>query len=422
MENSRHREHLLSPRALTFYICVAALCYNMPCFKYAIPYTVQGLLLLSSYIIFFYESNFQTRNLFISLACSLLLFIITIFFTYNGYWTEAINEIIRFYRFLAPGYLYLLLRHYTFSHKKLGLIILSIFSAIIFYTSTRTIIELNTNPMVARLLAAGIVADDLAIIRAANVAGYQLSYAIGFATIICLAFALHYKSKYSKLTFTFAYLFLFYFVFRTQYTTLLILTTLGSYIVMYIYSRNKSWKQLFIVLSLFLAVAVPFFMLMLSQLHDRETSMISMKFTQLLDFSRTGDLSAVGNRPSLYLEAFDRFLISPLIGNPVYIYNQANISMYHSHSTLFSYLQSTGLVGTLCVYVPLFCLYNAIMHNMKEISPFLKECYKLVFVMLIILSVVNPIDYCFEISFIVFLFIPLLIDQTRNPIRKNHDH
>lgn len=365
-----------------------------------------GAFLLLTYVMCVHNSRIEVNPYFCIILAACVLGICSFLVTQPGNVTETINEIIRALRFLAPAILYLFLNgngktNYTYMN------IMSAASIALFlYITIQTLIAVETNPMIARILAYGLgISDEMAAYRNQNVGGFEFSYSVGFMTVMSLYMTMAQEIKWKKVIWGMLLSLNILFVIRVQYMTLLILTTAFSVILLLKVSQNPLWKIILIILVGMFIILIPTLASYLSQ--NVEETMLAYKFGTFSNFFSSGDFSEFGKRPRYLLEAIGRFLWSPLWGNKIVDGGIIMAEYNEVHSTFFGYLQNMGIIGWSCFYLPMFMMTKRI--RCSFVNSKTQTVYRLIVAMFVVLSILNPINYSFEICFTVFLIIPCIL-------------
>lgn len=389
---------------LVVYTVIIAVCYILPGIKYRVPYIPEAIALLMTYVFYIRAERRITKLLSSVLWCSGWLMGVAFFVMYRWEAVSAINEFIRAVRFFAPAFLYLLLwkEQERNPHSKNMKYVFVVLSGVFLYVAAKTIQQINQDPMVARILASGELDEYRQNLRFQNIGGFEFSYALGFVVFFTFAMVIVEKRLWGKLLWLVLSVIGFYYIFRVQYGILLWMTVLGCCLISYRETSNGIWKTMML---LGMVIATVFIGEILGFLQGFAGEMLKEKMGEILAWINGDGISVLGSRPRLYREAFLRFWHSPIWGQPASIGGVAVPGMIENHSTLLAYLQGMGVLGTFALYYPIFCSKNAILDTFsrgKKGAIF----YRVVILMFLILSMLNPIHYCFEISFVIFLYIP----------------
>ncbi len=404
-ENMINRTRSTS-KLILYYILIIMYCYMLPMIKYSLPYVIMAFFLLITYLFCIYKGRIRIDPCVITIVCSCILGFLTILVTHPLNFTEGINEMIRSLRFIAPALLFLFLE----GDGKPNLSYMRIVSIAAFFlfgfVAVQTLIALQTNPMLARILAYGIGIDEqMAAYRFQNVGGFEFSYSVGFIAIVALYLSLSAKKKLYKIIWLAVYGFALFYVIQVQYMTLLILTIVFSVVLIYQLSKHTLFGFLIAVFTVIALLSIPTVIDYLSQ--NASGDMLAYKFGTFKEFFENGDISAIGKRPRYLLEALGRFFESPLWGHTISENGKIFQEFNEVHSTFFGYLQNMGLIGFCGFYIPFFLVGKHILNTLQSKQN--KNCYRTILLMLLVLSILNPINYCFEVCFTVFLIVPCIL-------------
>lgn len=388
----------------TIYALIVSTCYILPAIKYSVPYVPLALILLFTYCLTIHNGKINTMFIFPTLISSFGLAIMSFIIMRRGDLIEAINESIRELRFMAPAILcFVMIKKLN---KKAMRIVFAWLSVVVLFICGNTINALNTNSMVARILASGTVSQEMANYRFQNVGGFEFCYAIGFVAVLFLHIFLQTKKLLLKMISSLVYIYLMYFIIRTQYMTLLLLSICISIIIVYLNFPKRKIKVILLLVIVALLIEIPSIMNYLGGLTNSNESILTAKFMQISQLFSGEDISVIGSRPELYSDAFQNFLYSPIWGNVTMINGNVIGNMDKCHSTLLGYLQGMGIIGGALFYYPIFKASKIIERSFKTYSTTSVYTWKCLLLMFILLSILNPIQYCFEICFILFLYIP----------------
>ena len=193
------------------------------------------------------------------------------------------------------------------------------------------------------------------------------------------------------------WLFLFLFCLKTQYTTLIFLITSFSVFIFTSKMKSKLWRFALILSIIILCLVLP--MLLTFFAAHTEYTMLARHFYDVADFLQGSSLNS--SRGENYWRVFKLFLQNPILGADL---SDAN-NLYwvnHSHSTFFCLLAGYGILITFLWYFILCRIYKKIASHLRH-----PKDLRVIFVMLFILSVLNPITV-FEIFVMTMLFVPLM--------------
>ena len=386
----------------TISICV---CYILPFVKYSVSYVPEAIALLLTYLFYIESVGGITKLLQKILFCSVGLMIMTLLVMHQGSAKESINEFVRSMRFFAPGLLYLMFFQRGAYGQRGMKYIFWVLSALFAFICIRTIQGVREVPLLARILASGELDEEMTRFRFQNVGGFEFCYAVGFILLAMFALFMIKRRPWEKVAAMTMVVFGAYFVVVVEYMLLFLIVCIGCYILAFSETKNVIGKFALILLLVVAPILIPVFF---GFIQNMSGDMLSGKISSFLEFLTGEAVSILGSRPRLYMEAFLRFLSSPLWGNPASINGVEVAGMIENHSTLFGYLQGMGVFGGIFFYVPLIAMIREIRNTFYE-NYLMVKAYDVICAMFIVLSVVNPIQYCFEICFVVFLYIPCAV-------------
>ena len=278
------------------------------------------------------------------------------------------------------------------------------------YIATASLSALSKNPMIMRDMAGGSELDILTPARLRGVGGYGTAYAMG-----ALFIAFWGIRKYIKKSFIPPILFYViligtaWIVVESQYATLFFISILGVAIYYYIESKTTTQKVIIVLFTILLL----FFSKALIQLGMSIQSLDVLRFKFELIYNGIWGGSGVenisGDRSQLQLSAWDLFLSSPIGGVPRF----SSMEAYNrAHSTIFTVLIASGLIGFIS-YISLFI--SALSRSIKTcLSNRAKELYIPVVLFYLAFAFLNPIDYTFDCSWVIFYVVPLLLVMVVN--------
>lgn len=367
----------------------------LPVVKYSVPYVVAGLFsLIPLIIVAFYDQKY----------CKLLVmfcilgFIHGFLYFVNGYatWTEIINEPIRCIRYFIPCVLFDKL---CYASEKKKVLVWLFITVLFLFVAISTLVGVSQNPMLARLLATGeSMSEEIAAYRFQNAAGFEFCYALSFTTPLWTYLLVRGKSIMKFLT-LFPLLFVFYFALQVQYMTLLLICIASIFLVLLFCAKGIFKKISAILISAIILVLLPTIM--------REIANSGVEYILRTKLNNMADvlegklgLGDTTSRTELYFKAFETFLTNPFVGSA----NSDNV--IKAHSTIFGTLASTGLIGSISIFYGMyFCCSQTVILLKKKANSL--SVYNICIVLFVILMFVNPIHYAYEISIVMFLYIPL---------------
>lgn len=288
-------------------------------------------------------------------------------------------------------------------------------SAITFYTA---------NPSAARLLAADFTAFENLYIGG----GYAIAFgsALLVVYLVSVLFEKSLKSGWKYLTILFVCV-LFLLIFKTESTTTLISSVVGSIFSIYISIRHKKSRRAKFLLYLTIIAVFIFFVTggfeqiasymidstdnSSDDLYARRFNRIGMKLLSFGSDSPIHEENYVDDRWGLVVESFNTFLEHPIfgvgykIGN---VFSKLQESGVGTHSEICDMLAQFGLVGS-------WFFFKYVKEGLKVTSHHVTN--KAYYITLTIMAIMNPFHY-FHGLFVLFFLIPMiniyLISNTRH--------
>lgn len=377
------------------YTSLIMVCYILPALKTTIPYIFAALLMLVFLPIAMIKMQ---NNLNFCIVLLTATFLSALFYFINGICglSDMVNESIRYIRFFLPVIWTLYALRFCSPKQQRNMLI--IFGIVMTFILIKTITALENDIWIARILAQD-KATDTAEIRAyrmGNVGGFEFSYMMGIV-VICLTWAaLRCEKVFAKILCVAGAVIGFYYIIQTMYMTLLILTSIGILLLLFLNTKKIYIKIILVICSMVLAfLLVPLFKY-LSEVFSG--SLLSTKFSQFYDALTGGGVDSLGSRPGFIMEAVQRWLKSPIWGG-------YDVSV-RTHSFIFSTLEAIGLIG---LFAFLWCIWKAYKSITLELRKKNAETILLTIVFLYVftLAVLNPIGYVFEVTIVAFFITPL---------------
>ena len=380
----------------------------LPIVKYSIPYIFAGLFSIVPLLIVSFNDRKYCKILI--LFC-IFGFLHGLIYFVNGYgtWTEIINEPIRCIRYFVPV---VLLRKILSSSRKKRVITWFIISGLFLFVAISTLNGVRQNPMLARLLATGSsMSDDIAAYRYQNVGGFEFCYALGFTTPIWLYLLI--REKGLKRFFALVPLIIvFYFALQVQYMTLLLICAASVFLVLFFCVKGSLKKLGIIFLSIAILCLLPTIMRRIA--YSGVESVLSQKLLNMADvLEGKQQLSDTTSRTRLYFEAFEVFLSNLFVGAA----NSAAAS--NAHSTILGAMASSGILGGISICFGMYSCCRETIGNLIQADRKSMVYYICIFLFVMLLFV-NPIHYAYEISIVMFLYIPLTL-MIFSPNKKSHE-
>lgn len=377
------------------YTMIVMFCYILPYTKVTVPYIPMALLMLISLPILANQNRQLLNYSILLVVASVMLMLI---YAISDYFTlvEAINEMIRNIRFFIPAmWTIFVYRTCNNNHRKA---ISAFFWILVFFILYKTISALANNQWITRILAQSATSDTAEIrsYRLGNVGGFEFSYMIGILTMLLVWTAINCKKMNVKVASIVAAVLCFYYIIQTMYTTLLLLTTVGILALVLLNVKNLLTRIALVIGFIVLAFSLPALFGYLSML--LEGSLLSSKFLQIQSALTGGGVSKLGSRPEYMFEAIEGWVHSPIFGGYSYTYKV--------HSFFVGLLESCGLFGVF-TWLMIFRMTH------KMISREIIKCgiqpnlFHIVMLWILLLSLLNPIGYCFELTIAALFIVPI---------------
>lgn len=274
------------------------------------------------------------------------------------------------------------------------------------YVCINTFLAIQSSPDIMRNLDGN---SDMAFVtsmRMSGIGGFGFAYTMGL--LFVALFALHnYRIAISKNPLVYwAILFAIgYFVLCTQFTTLLFIIIFSIFFYYFLDSRTIIKKLKFIILLFLAYYFFQSFILLGISLFEGQT--LGIKFQMIYDgIWVNNDLEHVSaERSEWQLDAFRLFLSSPIWGNYI-LKGNAAIAFDRAHSTILSIMCSTGLLGLFSYFSTYIRIAKYQANNLfdKKERTLYFSCIAYYF----FFSFFNPTDNVFELSWTLFITVPLL--------------
>ena len=398
MENvlvkKRYKPKKLTTWIFTLYVAFTMSCYLLPSVPLVLPYTFMAPLMLVSFILIFQSIDLIKYSVMVIVTSLFLMFTVLILqdISIVGGVNNALREIRFFLPVLWVGFAL------NYAEEKQRRFILGVFLVIVSFVIFRTLQAVQVEPMIVRLLAQDKtrLSPEINAFRRSNVAGYTFSYMMG-AVVICSTWVtVKAPTKLIRVIGIISLVSSFYFVVETMYATLLILSFVSIMIVLFVHSKN-----LFVRISLVLFALVGVFFMeeiteWLSELFSF-SRVLHIKFADIHNAIKYGDVSEVGSRPQLIKGAIENWIQSPIFGSS---------TINRAHSTIFSVLQESGIVGLSLWGATLASASKLITKKMKSMD-IDTRVFGICVAYIAILSIFNDIRTIYELSIVVFCVVPI---------------
>lgn len=392
MLQSKKKSNSIIPTCFLIYCFITSTVYFLPYTKFVVPYYIAGLLMLVSLAFLFMKSNRTHLYICVLMICSMILMLICM----NSFVT-GLNEMIRNVRFyMTCLWALYVIDNCTDKQKKYFLFF---FALVIVYILYRTNSALNEEPWIVRMLAEDKANSTAGLnsYRLANVGGFEFAYAIGIVTLIFVYTFIHSKKLYIKILALIASILLFLFVTKTMYATLFILVVLGVFLLFALNCKNTVVKVLLVIIGIVLAFNLkPILYYTSVILPDR--SLLSDKFYGMYQTLLTGNASYMSSRPEKMLEGLQIWAQHPIFG----VGGEESIS----HSTIIGTLSNFGIVG-FSIFVTLMEYTRRIIVKALRRNNTSTALFTVSYLFLLVLSLLNPVGYVFEVVIMVFFIVPV---------------
>lgn len=307
----------------------------------------------------------------------------------------------------------LFINHYYLFYKKdyqtLGKIA---FYFILFFTigSLQTYFGLLTYPMASRQLATGLP-EFSEIYGRLGIGGFGFIYS-GTFLLLAIFYAMfrgnNLFSLKNKLLMRFAIVVIFLMLLKASFATSLLITFCGILLILFV--RNKLTLLMTLLFSVIFitfsseSLIAEFFLTIADSFS--ENPVLNEKFTDLADTFHSSSLDGqAGTRVDLYLSSFNVFLANPFFG--IYgPFGDQNASLVGGHSGWFDLLAYYGLFTSIPLFLALYFNFKIHFNILKKSNfhVYLTILYFLIF----IFGLINPILYVYEIGFVLFYIIPAI--------------
>lgn len=359
------------------------------------------------------DLNWLTKKIYLNLVFVLIFFVTFIPYIIVGdlqYGEAGANAILISFPLFFMG---LFINHYYMFYKKdyktLGKIA---FYFLVFFTfgSLQTYFGLLKYPMASRLLATG-VSEFSEIYNLMGIGGFGYIYS---GTFLLLSISYTYLRRRNLLSIKYRILIIFSIVviilmlLRASYATSLIITFCGLVLILFV--RNKLTLMITLLL---IVIVVTFvsqsliaeFFLIIANFFS-ENPILNEKFVDLAStFSYSSLDGQTGTRMDLYISSLKVFLENPLFGIYGPFGNQ-NARLVGGHSGWLDLLAYYGLFTSIPLFIAFY--YNFKIHfslfKKSKFNNYIAILYFLIFVF----GLINPILYVYEIGFVLFCIIPAI--------------
>lgn len=378
------------------YVSLYLLLGLLPSVEYSVPYVIAGLFAMLPMIVASLRNGRYTMILLCLIGLGMIQGLIAAFLG-NGAITEIVNEPIRSIRYFVPCVLFGRLSKESRGMQKYVWVFIT---AIILFVAITTLAAVETNPLIARILANGSLDAELTAYRMQNIGGFGICYAVALTYAAWTYIAFHSRGT-KKVIAIAAIIFEFVFAVQVQYMTMLLLCILAFLLVILFCSDNKLLKVLSVMIVIVSLAFLPFFLRWIAQMDvGAQIQSKLIHFAEALDGSRA--FSQITSRVELYKDALLDFLSSPIWGT------RNSVAAGTSHSTFLGIAAATGILGLASLIYGIVQCYKETARNLLGMDMNMTS-FKISFAVFMVLAVVNPVHYIYEISIVMFLYVPLTL-------------
>ena len=282
------------------------------------------------------------------------------------------------------------------------------------YVAVNTLIALSTNPLIMRELT-GTTEESLnRVSRMAGVGSYGIAYSMGALFIAFWGIRKYIKNSFIPPVVFYALIIVAaLMVVQSQFGTLLFITIGG--IALHYFIEAKTFGQRLFVLGISIVVILLSRTLISLGMTMLNGEVLRYKFELICEsiWGGGGADNISGERSQVQLGAYRLFMESPIYGYSGF----DNLDAYESaHSTILSVMVASGIIG-LISYLGMF--YSVIKRTIVNCFTSKKEkrLYYPVVLFYLSFAFLNPIDFTFECSWIIFFVIPLLYYMVFNKVK-----
>lgn len=383
---------------LVLYLIAYLLLTLLPMVKYSVPYLVAGVFCLLPLLAAGWRNSKYGAVLLVLFVWGALQGTVA-YLTGNAAVTELINEPVRAMRYFVPCVLYEMLANKPRRQQRL---IWCFASAVMLFVLFSTLTAVTENPMIARLLAGSVTqTQNLNVFRMQNVGGFEFCYAVGFTAPVWIYLLLRGRWPV-RIACAAALLLVLYFAFQVQYMTLLLLALLSVALTVLLCADKISVRIGIGAAMLLLVLLLPTLFEWISGFEGLGMQLRDKFFSLSQAFSGTGTLNDTSSRFELYRNALLDFIRSPLWGSV------SSAASAASHSVFLGTASSAGVIGLGFVIWWMRRYYRHDLSSLRAQSIDTKP-FSAAFILFLVLAMLNPVQYCYEISAIVFFYVPLTV-------------
>lgn len=379
-------------------------------------YTVSVTIIASLVVIFIVMVMFRKPRYINKIGIVMLMFAaISLMYFIVAYPMDTKKAILifmeQFMMFVPAFFAFYIRENYPRKQKIVLLIFLCVLQV---FVGLNTLVALETNPMIVRLLTSGTSEEGKDITyRLLNIGGYGTAYSFVFFFITGLITFVRTNSKKIKIVSIIAMVLSVFILVSAQFGTSILLLLLA--IVLFVYYRSTKWTSKAVVIGAIL-VGVTILPVILRFIADNiGNGILNERLLALADLfqNKSTNDADLGLRNQYLTEGIYLFLKSPLWGHQISVNGVKLIELY-SHSSYVDLACCTGIIG-LAIYIKA-TLYSAKL-TINQIDKEEKNLFKVGMIVFFVLGMLNPNWGIYEINIVLFLIIPLILDLTQ-PITK----
>ena len=239
--------------------------------------------------------------------------------------------------------------------------------------------------------------SSLRSIGLTNIGSFYFVYSVPFIVVVFLSFFLNESRLWGKILALFILTELFSFIIKSQFSLAFLITIIGLSLMLYATSRSSNTRSLSVVVLILFVLVSP---ILLSQYASQSSSaLMSTRLTEVSDFIQLGDKSGdnLSGRLDLYWRSIVAFFNSPIIGN--------RHLDFDGHATFLTYLSDVGLLGSIPFFYLFRISYKSILHCIR----IRKEEFRVLFIMIILMGMTNPIVNSYSIPLCLWFVSPLIL-------------
>jgi len=389
---------------IIIFSCVIASYYILPMVRYSVqPKLIVALGIIFLFVYYFFEKAILKTILSFAF-CFFMLFLIYYFFTYPDDMNKSVGIITQSFLSTLPLFLFMFLQKYGRKNNKPIIVIVSLMIA---YVLINTYIALLFNPNITRILAYGASNEyNLNIYRMHNIGGFGFSYAVGFLSVYLFWQVIN--KKRNRIFFLLCFAFSLMYLISTQYFIDILVVFTGMSIILFQSIKNSFWRMFSITFMIILIFALPYIFYWIADIVNSLS--LREKFYEIAEIMQSGTIlgSSTLARKAVYMQSFNAFLSSPIIGITIGV-DTGIYDIVGNHSTVFDFLATTGIIGTSIYGVLIFVVNKNIVRILMNVSVKVKTLFSVCIFLYLVISFLNPIFSTFEISGMLFFYIPMIL-------------